>query len=100
MIASIDDLYPESAHVRDCGLASMPDDAVWAYAMKNSYVIVPKDSDFSERSVLLGSPPKAIWLRIGNCTTVRAGFVLRDASQRIHAFMAAEESCLILTLHA
>jgi predicted nuclease of predicted toxin-antitoxin system len=58
-----------------------------------------KDSDFSERSVLRGSPPKVIWLRIGNCTTLRAGFVLRDAFPRIQAFVAAKESFLVLTLH-
>jgi predicted nuclease of predicted toxin-antitoxin system len=38
-----------------------------------------------------------IWLRIGNCTTTRADFVLRNAAPRIHAFLAqVEESCLVL----
>jgi predicted nuclease of predicted toxin-antitoxin system len=101
LIASIDDLYPGSRHVKECGLGSFPDDDVWRYAKDNDFAIVSKDSDFSERSALRGSPPKVIWLRIGNCTTTRAGFLLRDAFPRIQAFLGAkEESCLVLTLHA
>ncbi len=100
LIAAISDLYPDSRHVRECGLDSTPDDIVWQYAKENSFAIVSKDSDFSERSVLHGSPPKVIWLRIGNCTTIRAGFLLRDAYPRIQAFLSTKsESCLVLTLH-
>jgi len=40
-----------------------------------------------------------IWLRIGNCTTVRAGFLLRDAFPRIQDFLNADgENCLVLSL--
>jgi predicted nuclease of predicted toxin-antitoxin system len=99
LIASIGDLYPGSAHVEDCGLVNTPDEKVWDYAGENGFAIVTKDSDFSELSVLRGSPPKVIWLRIGNCTTVRAGFLLRDAFPRIQAFLrAVEENCLVLSL--
>ena len=44
-------------------------------------------------------PAKVIWLRIGNCTTVRAGFLLRDAFPKIQDFLNAdEENCLVLSL--
>jgi len=99
LIASIVDLYPGSAHVEECGLVNASDDKVWDYAGENGYAIVTKDSDFSELSVLRGSPPKVIWLRIGNCTTVRAGFLLRDAFTRIQDFLNAEdENCLVISL--
>lgn len=99
LIASIADLYPGSAHVEDCDLVNTADEIVWEYARENGFAIVTKDSDFSELSVLRGSPPKVIWLRIGNCTTVRAGFLLRDAFPRIQAFLDAdEENCLVLSL--
>jgi predicted nuclease of predicted toxin-antitoxin system len=97
--AALDDLYPGSRHVRECELKSKSDDEVWQYAKENAFAIVSKDSDFSELSVLRASPPKVIWLRIGNCTTTRAGFLLRDAFPRIQAFLSAgEENCLVLTL--
>jgi predicted nuclease of predicted toxin-antitoxin system len=99
LIASISDLYPGSAHVEDCGLVNTPDEMVWDYARENGFDLVTKDSDFSELSVLRGSPPKVIWLRIGNCTIVRAGFLLRDAFPRIQAFLEADEAnCLVLSL--
>ena len=99
LIASIEVLYPGSTHVEDCGLVNTPDEEVWNYAGEKGFAIVTKDSDFSELSVLRGSPPKVIWLRIGNCTTVRAGFLLRDAFPRIQAFLDAdEENCLVLSL--
>jgi predicted nuclease of predicted toxin-antitoxin system len=99
LIASISDLYPGSAHIEDCGLVNTVDDQVWDYARENGFAIVTKDSDFSELSVLRGSPPKVIWLRIGNCTTVRAGFLLRDTFHRIQAFLdAGEENCLVISM--
>jgi predicted nuclease of predicted toxin-antitoxin system len=71
---------------------------VWQYARENGFAIVSKDSDFSQRSFLLGSPPKVVWLRIGNCTTTRVDLVLRNAAPRIRSFLSSgEESCLVLT---
>ena len=98
---SIGDLYAGSCHVEGCGLISARDLEVWRYAAENGFAIVSKDSDFSERSALHGSPPKVIWLRIGNCTRDRAGFVLRDSFPRIQAFLTAKaESCLVLSVAA
>ena len=92
------DLYPGSQSVSECGLRGASDIEVWQYALANEFAIVSKDSDFSQRSFLLGSPPKVIWLRLGNCTTTRIDFVLRNAAPRIHSFLSkSEESCLVLT---
>lgn len=100
LVASTHDLYPDSSHVENCGLSGATDEQVWRFAQENAFAIVSKDSDFSELSVLRGSPPKVIWLRIGNCTTTRAGFLLRDAFPRIQAFLTlSEENCLVLTMN-
>lgn len=93
----LNDLYPESSQVELCGLLSAPDESVWNFAREHGFVIVTKDSDFSELSILRGSPPKVIWLRIGNCMTSVAEFALRRAFDKISAFEAAEESLLVLT---
>jgi predicted nuclease of predicted toxin-antitoxin system len=63
------DVFPESAHVQDSGLDRADDAAVWEYARANGFIIVSKDSDFHERSVYLGAPPKVVWIRRGNCST-------------------------------
>jgi predicted nuclease of predicted toxin-antitoxin system len=97
LTAALRDLYPGSLHLRDCGLRGASDNEVWRYALQNGFMIVSKDSDFAQRSLLLGGLPKVVWLRIGNCTTARADFVLRNAVARVEAFENSEESCLVLT---
>ncbi|NER84161.1 MAG: hypothetical protein F6K42_32415 [Leptolyngbya sp. SIO1D8] len=72
------DLYPNSAHVDALGLGQADDRHVWNYAKQNDYYIVTKDSDFSELVVLLGFPPKVIWIRRGNCSTQTIEQILRD----------------------
>ena len=61
-------LFPGSAHVRECGLLGQSDEDVWEYATAHAFTIISKDSDFQQRSLLCGHPPKVVWLRIGNCT--------------------------------
>ena len=60
--------FPGSLHIRDCGLKGATDEAIWESARTNNFTIVSKDSDFYQRSLFYGSPPKIVWLRIGNCT--------------------------------
>jgi predicted nuclease of predicted toxin-antitoxin system len=98
LVAALADVYPSSIHPRECGQRGASDETIWLYAKENGFVIVSKDSDFSERSTLLGSPPKVIWLRVGNCTTTRAEFVLRNAVERLHAFEAGSEDSLVLNI--
>jgi predicted nuclease of predicted toxin-antitoxin system len=61
-------LFPSSAHVRDCGLKGLPDEDVWEHARIHAFTIVSKDSDFYQRSLLHGHPPRLLWLRMCNCT--------------------------------
>lgn len=92
------DIYPGSTHVHACGLGSATDEAVWEYAKARGLTIVSKDSDFQERSILRGAPPKVIWLRAANCTAGKAGEILRDARFVVMHFVNEdEESCLLLS---
>jgi predicted nuclease of predicted toxin-antitoxin system len=77
LVARLVDLHPNASHVSLVGLDQAPDLEVWNYAGANDFVIVTKDSDFDDLSLLRGSPPKVIWLRIGNCTTHQIEIVLR-----------------------
>lgn len=80
--------FPGSAHVRDVGLATSSDPDVWAYAAANGFVIVSKDTDFQQRALLYGHPPKVIWVRLGNCSTADVVNLLRSRLADIHAFEA------------
>lgn len=91
------DLYPGSDHVYHCGLGSADDTVIWQYAKDNGFAIVSKDSDFQERSILRGYPPKIIWLRATNCTSSEIENLLRTAFTIVTRFIQEdEESCLVL----
>ena len=65
----LDDLFPSSVHVRDIGLKSSNDPLIWDYGKKNDFMILSKDVDMHDLSLVYGSPPKVIWIRLGNCST-------------------------------
>jgi predicted nuclease of predicted toxin-antitoxin system len=86
LVAAVADVFPQTAHVRDLGLAQADDHSIWNYARDNGYVIASKDDDFHQRSFLYGAPPKVIWLRVGNCTTGHIIDCLRRHVREIDAF--------------
>jgi len=97
IIYKIGDLYPESEHVKALGLVHTDDALIWKYAKKNNFVIVSKDSDFHQRSLLYGHPPKFIYLRIGNSPTSKIVDILRENFEIIIEFVDSEsESILVL----
>lgn len=91
LVETLSDLYPGAAHVRNLGMKSSPDPVVWDYAAKNDFIIVTKDADFRQRSLLYGHPPKVIWVRLGNCSTARIARLLWERYADIKAFSLAEE---------
>jgi predicted nuclease of predicted toxin-antitoxin system len=86
LVALLGDLFPDSKHVEDVGLSRALDTPVWSHARDNGYLIVSKDGDFSDRSALMGFPPKIIWIRIGNCTTASIEAAIRSRYDQILAF--------------
>ena len=69
--------FPGSEHVRNLGFAAKPDPVIWSFAAANGFAIVSKDADFQHRALLLGHPPKVIWLTLGNCSTQAVEQLLR-----------------------
>jgi predicted nuclease of predicted toxin-antitoxin system len=97
IIRKITDLYPNSTHVKNLGLNNTDDGIIWEYAKKNDFVIVSKDADFYQRSLLYGHPPKFIYLRISNSPTAKIVQILRDNFDTICQFeIGATESILVL----
>ena len=90
------DLYPGSAHVRDFGLQASDDEAIWAHAAAHGFVIVTKDDDFRQRSLLRGAPPRVIWLRLGNCRTADVEAVLRARVADVLAFARDPDAALLI----
>ena len=98
LVKTLKDLYPDSDHVFPLGLATADDRAVWDFAKVEGFTIVSKDSDFASLSLVLGAPPKVVWIARGNCSTDHVETLLREAVDSIRAFHAdTEETYLILT---
>ena len=97
-MARLADIFPASEHVRDVGLAAGDDHAVWEYAKVGGVAIVSKDADFRQLSFLYGSPPKLVWLRVGNQSTAQIEAIVRANAGAFEAFGADPvASMLVLT---
>lgn len=91
------EISPDSVHVRDVGLKAADDPVVWKYAQDNSLIICSKDSDMHQRSFVFGSPPKVVWVRLGNCSTSDVERLLRRHFAAIEVF-AADDYASFLAL--
>jgi predicted nuclease of predicted toxin-antitoxin system len=96
LVPALADLYPDSTHVRDVGLASVSDQAIWEYAGIHGFTIVSKDNDFQQRSFAYGHPPRVIWLRVGNCSTADIELVLRSHHGQISDFETDAAAALLV----
>ncbi len=96
LVSHLTRFYPDSVHVATVGLGTATDSDVWDYAGDHGLVIVSKDSDFRQFAFLLGSPPKTIWLRVGNQTTDSISALLINSVEIIKQFVASEESALLV----
>ena len=86
LVRLLADLFPDSIHVRDVGLKAADDPSVWEYAKDNNLMLVSKDSDMHQRSFVFGSPPKVVWVRLGNCSTADVEKLLRGHFAAVKTF--------------
>jgi len=91
---TIADLFPDSSHVRSLGLSEVADRVLWDFAKANGFAIVTQDVDFAEMAGLFGAPPKVIWLRAGNQSTLAISGLLRRHAETILSFESDGAACL------
>ncbi|MEM1167622.1 MAG: DUF5615 family PIN-like protein [Cyanobacteria bacterium P01_H01_bin.35] len=97
LVSRLANIYPHSSHLYFLGLDQASDRDVWQYARDNQYIIVTKDADFYDLVILLGFPPKLIWIRVGNCTTSQIEILLRSRYDDIVALSQdASNSVLVI----
>lgn len=92
----IADLFPQSRHVEECGLGQTEDQAIWEYARTHGFVIVSKDADFHDLSVLKGAPPKLVHLRSGNASSKQTEELIRHHSAALRAFEKDPDSHFLI----
>lgn len=75
--------YPGTSQVVLLGLESASDRVVWQKAKDEGYVIVTRDADFQELSLVWRQPPKVVRLRTLNQTRAATLKVLIDNRELI-----------------
>lgn len=98
LLPALADLYPGSLHVRALGHGGASDLDVWALAAREGCILVTRDEDFLQLSVVRGAPPKVVWIGLGNCSNAALVGLLRSRHADIKRF-AAHEEATFLALH-
>ena len=95
VVSHIRHLYPDSTHVKQLGLTQTSDTLIWSHAKQHGY-LVSKDADFHQRSLVLGHPPKVVFLRIGNCPTDQVIHLLRINQPLMSAFESDSNASILV----
>jgi predicted nuclease of predicted toxin-antitoxin system len=88
-------LFPSSAHVRDLGLVGADDVVIWSIAAKQGFVLVTKDDDFMELSILRGAPPKVVLIGLGNCRASAVVALLSAEKLKLEKFESDADASLL-----
>jgi len=95
VISRISTIFPNASHVMLENLDESADKEVWEFARKHNYTIVTKDSDFNDLAIYYGTPPKIIWIRVGNCRVVQIAKLLLDNGDIIKKFLDNPNSSIL-----
>lgn len=95
LVQDLADTYSDSTHVREVALLGAVDERIWAFAADNGFLLVSKNTDFYQRSLLRGAPPKVIWLRVGNAPTAAVESLLREQYLVVRRFYEDEEATFL-----
>jgi predicted nuclease of predicted toxin-antitoxin system len=91
--------FPESSQVALLNLEGASDAEIWQFAKDNDFVIVSRDSDFQERSLVAGHPPQVIWLKIPNRSKTFVLNVLLDHRTEIEEALSEQNrACVEISL--
>ena len=95
LVPFIQDLYPNSTQVALVGLENTDDKLIRQYAIDNDFVIVTKDADYYDMTVLYGQPPKIVWLKMGNQSKAATIKTLQDNQQAIEKVLMVDGKACI-----
>ena len=90
--------YPGSSQVVLLGLESANDTVIWQTAKADNFVIVTRDADFEELSLVWGQPPKVVWLKAKNLSRANTLRLLLNCRSVIEeALVDRDQACLEIT---
>lgn len=87
----------EAYSLRGLGLRNCEDDELFNKAKKEDVIFVTKDEDFLDLLDRFGSPPKIIWLRVGNTSNDEIRKVFRNSWDNILKLLDAGNDLIEIT---
>jgi predicted nuclease of predicted toxin-antitoxin system len=87
--------FPGSSQVVLLGMESASDKEVWQRAKSDGFVIVTRDADFQELSLVWGAPPQVIRLRTPNQSRSGVLKLLLDNKSTIESALDYEDKASI-----
>jgi predicted nuclease of predicted toxin-antitoxin system len=96
LVPLLADTFPGARRVKDYGLQTADDAAIWACAIEHGLSIASKDDDFRQRSLVQGHPPKVVWIRLGNVPTTRILLRLIEARPAITLFLSDKDASFMM----
>jgi len=97
ILPSLSSYFPGSTHVVFEKLETATDENIWLFAKENNFVIVTKDSDFEELSIIKGIPPQIIWIKVGNADNKAIESILINNKEEMEKLLSDSEiSCIEL----
>jgi predicted nuclease of predicted toxin-antitoxin system len=91
LLPALEAIFPHSSHVQLLDMQTESDIAIWVYAKAEGFAIVTKDADFVELSTVRGTPPKVIWLNLGNVSNTVVQIKLLDHLASIRSFLNSND---------
>jgi predicted nuclease of predicted toxin-antitoxin system len=76
---------------------SLQDETIWNLAKREEFVIISKDRDFFERSIVFGSPPQVVHLDVGNCSNEKLYSLLHQHWGEIRYAIRKEKSLIVVS---
>lgn len=89
LVTKLADIFPDAIHARD--LLEREDVSIWHFAKQNQAVIITKDADFNDLSLLYGFPSYVVWLRTGNSKLSDMENILRTNSIKIRELISQNQ---------
>ena len=87
--------YPGSSQVVLLELEAASDRVIWHTAKDHGFVIMTRDADFEELSLVWGQPPKVIWLKTRSQPRAATLKILLDNRMMIEdALLNRRQACV------
>jgi predicted nuclease of predicted toxin-antitoxin system len=92
IVPHINHLFTEVGHVRTLGWTDAPDIIIFRNAKQQGFdAILTLDEDFDNIILENIPPPKILWLRIRNCSTLHLAEIIENKIEIINNFLNDDE---------